>query len=155
MDYKPQEWLKEHWFKIGILIIIGILAIGVGLYLINQSNLQSRELQDKITQETQTRADQISTQTQDYAVKQKANCLSTYEAEGKKFNNVESWSYNSTYDECEVFYKDASPKSTDTCIKNYTDANSFASLFASDAKSRSDNLDDEMACFNGEFINRF
>lgn len=49
-----KHWLKENWFKLGILIAIIVLVSGVALYLNDKNKLAEQARLDRITRETET-----------------------------------------------------------------------------------------------------
>ncbi|MBI2515011.1 hypothetical protein HYV91_02380 [Candidatus Wolfebacteria bacterium] len=52
-----KNWLKENWFKFGILIVLIVLVSGVALYLNNKNRLAEQERLDRITSEAKTKTE--------------------------------------------------------------------------------------------------
>lgn len=92
-----QDWLKKHWFRVGLLLCLILLAISIDGYV---GFLHTREAQE--TFEKQRELDQIQ---KEYVAKRKSDCLDIYKTEGAKWNNVSSWNYDESNDSCDVIYK--------------------------------------------------
>lgn len=55
-EKQVKHWLKENWFKLGVLVALIVLVSGVSLYLNEKNRLAEQERLDKIT-----RAEEIKT----------------------------------------------------------------------------------------------
>lgn len=55
-ENQVKHWLKENWFKLGILIALIVLVGGVSMYLTDKSKLAEQERLDKIAREAETKA---------------------------------------------------------------------------------------------------
>lgn len=49
------NWIKEDWFKLGILILLLTLVSGIALYLHGKNKLAEQERLDRITKEAETK----------------------------------------------------------------------------------------------------
>lgn len=106
------EFLKEHWFKLTIVVILVLIAIFVNNYFQSQMTFQKLE------------------KDRQFAADQKEACLGIYKQESSKWNNASGWSYDSKNDQCYIQYK-ASPKQTEVeCKKENSDENGKLYSFA-------------------------
>ena len=111
------NFFKDNWFKVGI--ILAVLACGGFIYQSQVAKQQSIEWQQQ--QELRAKKEQTD---KEYAASQKKACMDIYETEGKKYNNVNSWDYDSFTDTCEITYNlsASEKKSKAQCEKGYNDA---------------------------------
>lgn len=117
-----KNFLSHNWFKLGILFIILIIALAMYQTLV----VIPRE---KITQQRVELMLKSEQEKKDYDSKQKTACLDIYQAESKKWNNVNGWRYDSTNDRCYIEYK-ASPKKTEAqCDAEYKGTDGKVSSF--------------------------
>jgi hypothetical protein len=78
----------------------------------------------------------------EFAAKRKNDCLSLYDSESKKWNNVRGWRYDENNNECYIRYKDPKPKSEAECDNLYPPGELAF-------------LRDRLYCREGEFENAF
>lgn len=107
---------KINKLSIPASILIGAVILG-GFYYYSQVNKQK-------SIEKQQQIDVLAKKEQEnknYVAEQKSACLSIYETEGKKWNNVNGWRYDDINDVCYVEYK-SSPRPTKAeCDAKYKD----------------------------------
>lgn len=113
------KWLKENWFKLGLVVVLLIFAGGYNFYLNEKNELSKMERLDKLERESQERIAKEEVEKKEYVANQKKACLSVYETESKKFNNVREWNYEASSDTCYITYKDPNPKTKSECDKMY------------------------------------
>mgnify|MGYP001603248392 CR=1 FL=1 len=97
---------KINKLSLPATIVIGAFILG-GFYYYSQVNKQEsieRQQQLEMSAEKEMNNKQ-------YIAEQKSSCLSIYETEGKKWNNVSGWRYDDVKDACYIEYK-ASPRLT-------------------------------------------
>jgi len=108
------NWLKDHWFKIGILVCI--LLISFFAYRLANSYLQQNR-----ALATQAAAEQKEEKDRAFAASQKDSCLSIYKQEASKWNNVDGWRYDEEKNKCYIQYKDLPKKTEVQCDADYKD----------------------------------
>ena len=92
------NFIKQNWFKICILLII---AFAIFQYF----NFKDRERTDKMLKDNMEQARIAEEKKKEYAADRRKECLDIWQAESKKWNNVQSWAYYEYKDECEITYK--------------------------------------------------
>jgi len=101
------NWLKENWFKVGI--ILAIVSFGAFYYSTQISRQESLERQEHFAE----RNEYISKRTRD--------CLEIYKVEDEKWTNVVGWHYREPStnpydagwaDKCVVEYKNKETSET-------------------------------------------
>ncbi len=93
-----KSWLKENWFKLGILILIGAtVTIATLVFLKIEKDNNAFAQQKYVDQQAQNK--------RDYVEKRQKDCLDIYNQETKKWNNVTNFSYDENDDTCIITYK--------------------------------------------------
>ena len=97
---------KLNKLSLPITILIASVILGGVFFATQVIKQQSIEKQQQQELQTQKKADQAKAEQdqKEYAAKQKSACLTIYETEGGKWNNVKSWNYNEKDDECGIVY---------------------------------------------------
>jgi|SRR3989344_3506182 len=126
-------WLRNNWFKIGI---IAILLIGLFFYVNHLQNLE-------INKEDIRRGEFIASR--------KRDCLEIYKTESQKLNNVQDWNYNQSGDKCEITYKDSDALSNFECNKNHE----ISIEGISDPQWRAKAFHEWVTCTEGIYIKEF
>lgn len=103
--------MKDNWFKICIVILGIVIAIGVISYLNGKNSLAyQRNIQEQQEKALAFDADQ------------KESCLAIYKQESSKWNNVNGWRYDSVDDTCYIEYKDPKKKTQKQCDADLEEA---------------------------------
>lgn len=119
--------LTDNWFKLGILILIGVALYIVYSHLQRTSNLAVQKAEQKLEQDEK-----------EYFAKRSGECYRIYEKEREEFNNVTGQFYNEIEDECIITYSTDKYEGVD-CKKEYGD--DLSSLY--------------LECRFGQFTKRF
>ena len=85
------NWLKQNWFKVGILLLI-LLAV-MTAFQSYKSYLNRKEAVDelrRLTEEAESK--------REYEAQRKSDCLDIYKVESDKWNNVRGWRYDEDND---------------------------------------------------------
>ena len=127
------NWLRQNWFRIGI---IAILLIGLIFYAKHLQNLE-------INEEDTKRAEFIASR--------KRDCLEIYKAESQNLDVVQDWNYNQANDKCEITYKDSDPASPTECRNTYKTIIESVS----DPKYKTEMQIEEMRCSRGIYKREF
>lgn len=99
-------------------ILVGCLILGGFYYSVQSKKQNSIEKQQQVALQAT-----IAQQDVEFKAKQKSACMSIYETENKKWNNVNGWRYDESEDDCFIEYK-LSPKLTEAqCDAKYKDEN--------------------------------
>jgi len=116
------NFLKENWFKLAILVIVVGMSLGVLNYLNTRNTLVKQEQDARVLQDTQNKIAKAESDKKEYIANRKKDCLAIYETEGKKFNNVTSWSYDESTDSCKVVYAVKDKKTIVQCAADFAEA---------------------------------
>ncbi len=107
------HWIKENWFKIGLLIIILVGIISGSYYFHNRLQEQeSMRLSESIQREREYK-DQQDQEKKEYVIKRKKDCYDIEISERKIWGNVSNSFYDDSTDTCGVKYKDSSINTND------------------------------------------
>lgn len=100
------NWLKENWFKVGLLLVlVGITSI-VSFYYLSYIPSRDQKKQDKEemekTREVEAKKEQ---EKKDYTAKRRKDCFDIYDKEKANWSNVRGSEYDEGLDTCYVTYK--------------------------------------------------
>jgi hypothetical protein len=141
------RWIKENWFRLGIVAALLIFVGGYTEYLEEKNRIAEQErMEAKLTAE--------DTRKREYVANQKKDCRAIYETEGKKWSNVQGWYYNETDDMCEITYQEQTPKSKKECDANFVLAEQ-APAYESSFDFRHSAILEKLRCYDGLFIKSF
>ena len=146
-----KNWLKENWYKVSMLIIFLILAIGFVGYLNTKNELAKKELENRNMREAQERVSKEAEERKDYVAKQKVACLEIYQTETKQWNNVASWDYDEYKDKCVITYRENEKKPKSVC-ESYIER---AKEIYKDAVIPPESFSFYLHCLEGTFTKEF
>ena len=147
---------KVNSLSLSSTIVMASIILGGFYFMIENNKQKSIERQ----QEARIQEDRVR-ENKEYIARQKSSCLEIYQAEGKKYSNVNGWRYiepsdnrfNLSSDKCEITYRDQNRKTKAVCEeifaatkKSYEDLSRPVSPSAFDAL---------VQCLEGTFTNEF
>lgn len=114
------SWLKENWFKVGLLVIALVAGVSVAYYYViflPQKEQAKIELQRREQLARELKEEENKEQEQkEYVAKRKQTCYDMYLQEKKQWNNVKDFAYSDVRDKCIVFYSsNERAKNKDEC----------------------------------------
>lgn len=116
-----------------IAIVLASIILGGFFYAVQVNKQNSIERQQELELQEERRQHEAELLEQriaeegkseqakkEYVADRKKDCLSIYETEADKWNNVQSWRYDEDLDTCYIRYKDPNPKTDAECEENWS-----------------------------------
>lgn len=148
--------MNKNKLILPVSIIIGCFILGGFFYLIQLNKQSSIEEQQrlKITYEkevedaklqAQTEIDLAKTELEEkkYLADRKNDCMSIYETENKKWNNVTGWRFDEDKDKCFIEYRENKAKTEEECEEIYPIHGEYSMFW------------EYLLCADGKFENSF
>lgn len=105
-------WLKQNWFKIGILLVaLLVIATAFFSYQSYLDRKSAAETMEQLRKEAESK--------KEYIADRKTDCLAIYKTESDQWNNVRGWRYDEESDSCFIRYREPNPKSDAKCDELY------------------------------------
>ncbi|HBA36527.1 TPA: hypothetical protein DCZ15_01480 [Candidatus Falkowbacteria bacterium] len=138
-----------------ISIIFACVIIGGFIYAsqVNKQASMERQQLVKIETDKEIEKSKLEMEKRKYIADRKNDCLNIYEAETKKWGNVNTWRYDEASDKCFIVYKEDKIKSWSECDELYP-LNSTNSLDSLSDETMNDIMRNVM-CKEGKFENSF
>ncbi|GEM_PF-3003079 len=104
------EWLKNNWFRIGIVLSVLIVALSICYYYVlfipEKERFKQVQESAKQIEERQEREDRVALEKKEYIAKRKQDCYGLFEKERKQWNNTQASEYDEEQDVCRISYKE-------------------------------------------------